>query len=116
MTPPLNPWPALRAFPFTERQSKDHVRTGNRTQQTILGYVAQRLKLTRHLLGISEDEAAAAMLITLRTYRRWERGEPHRDNVMGVLAVCEKYGVSYGWLFAGPEYAPPPRFRLRLLS
>jgi transcriptional regulator with XRE-family HTH domain len=78
--------------------------------------VAARLKLTRHLLNISEAEAAAAMYVSLRTYRRWERAEPHRDNVIGVLAFCEKYGVSYGWLFAGPDYAPPPRFRLRLVS
>ena len=55
------------------------------------------------------------MLITPRTYRKWERGERHRDNVTGVLAFCERYGVSYGWLFAGPDYAPPPRFRLRLV-
>ena len=78
--------------------------------------VAERLKSTRHLLGISEDEAAAAMLVTLKTYRKWERAERHRDNVMGVLAFCEKYGVSYGWLFAGSDYAPPPRFRLRLVG
>ena len=48
--------------------------------------VAERLKSTRHLLGISEDEAAAAMHVTLKTYRKWERAERHRDNVMGVLA------------------------------
>jgi transcriptional regulator with XRE-family HTH domain len=79
--------------------------------------VAERLKLTRHLLGISEDEAAAAMHVSMRTYRKWERAERHRDNVMGVLAFCEKYGVSYGWLFGGDSYpAPRPRFRLRLVS
>jgi transcriptional regulator with XRE-family HTH domain len=78
--------------------------------------VAGRLKQARHLLNISEEEAAAAMWVTLRTYRKWERAERHQSNVFGVIHFAEKYGFSYGWLFAGPEYDPPPRFRLRLVS
>jgi transcriptional regulator with XRE-family HTH domain len=79
--------------------------------------VAERLKLTRHLLNITEAEAAAAMFITVKTYRKWERGEHHRDNVDGVIHFAKKYGFSYGWLFAGDGYCyPPPRFKLRLVS
>jgi transcriptional regulator with XRE-family HTH domain len=78
--------------------------------------VAERLKLIRYLLDVSEEEAAAAMFITPRTYRRWERAEPHRDNLRGIFHYAKKYNFSYGWLFAGPDYAPPPRFRLRLVG
>lgn len=86
-----------------------------KTKQFWIG-VAERLKLARHLLGISEEEAAAAMFITVKTYSKWERGERHRDNVHGVIHFAKKYGFSYSWLFAGPDYAPPPRFRLRLVG
>jgi transcriptional regulator with XRE-family HTH domain len=79
--------------------------------------VAERLKLVRYLLNLSESEAAAAMLVTLKTYRKWERGERHQDNMPGVIHYAEKYNFSYGWLFAGPPYpGEPPRFRLRLVS
>jgi hypothetical protein len=37
----------------------------------------QRLRQTRLALGISEAEAAAACLITLRTYRKREAGLPY---------------------------------------
>jgi transcriptional regulator with XRE-family HTH domain len=79
--------------------------------------VAERLKLVRHLLNISEAEAADAMFITVKTYRKREGGERHRDNHFGIFNFCDKYGVSYGWLFGGDQYpAPPPRFRLRLVG
>jgi transcriptional regulator with XRE-family HTH domain len=79
--------------------------------------VAERLKLVRYLLNLSEKEAAAAMFITVKTYRKWETGERHRDNMHGVIRFAKKYGFSYGWLFAGPGYpGEPPRFRLRLVG
>jgi transcriptional regulator with XRE-family HTH domain len=56
--------------------------------------VGERLKLTRHLLNIAEQEAADAMLVTLRTYCRWERGDLHQDNLVGVLNFCETYGLA----------------------
>ena len=79
--------------------------------------VAERLKRARHLLNISEAEAAAAMFITVKTYRKWERGERHQQNHDGVFNFCNRDKVEYGWLFGGDQYpAPPPRFKLRLVS
>jgi transcriptional regulator with XRE-family HTH domain len=46
--------------------------------------VGRRLKLTRHLLNISEQEAADALLVTLRTYRKWECRELHQQNHYGI--------------------------------
>lgn len=78
--------------------------------------VAERLKLLRHLLGISEQEAAAAMWLTLTTYRKWERGERHQDNHFGAFNFCSQYNIEYLWLFGGPKDGSPPRFKLRLVS
>jgi hypothetical protein len=57
-----------------------------------------------------------ALLITLRTYRKWERGELHQQNHYGIFNFCETYGVAYEWLFGGIKHGDPPRFRLRLVS
>ena len=89
---------------------------GSKEKQMRAG-VAERLKLVRYLLNISEAEAAAGMFITVKTYRKWERGERHRDNMHGVIHYAKKYNFSYGWLIAGPPYpGEPPSFRLRLVS
>ena len=78
--------------------------------------VGERLKLTRHLLNITEQEAADARLVTLRTYRRWERGDLHQDNLYGVFHYCEVHGVDYAWLFGDLKHSEAPQFKLRLLS
>jgi ribosome-binding protein aMBF1 (putative translation factor) len=74
---------------------------------------AQRLQIARKRLGISEPEAAAALRVTLRTYRKWERGQRHRENHLGVANFSQTLGVSIDWLVGGEEWGSPPRFRLR---
>jgi len=71
------------------------------------GY-AERLRRTRELLGISEEEAAAAFQITLRTYRRYELGKPHRDNHSGTFNFVDTYGLDLDWLFRGDAHGSPP--------
>jgi transcriptional regulator with XRE-family HTH domain len=61
----------------------------------------RRLVVTRLALGITEQEAADAFRITLRTYRRWENGGCHRDNHEGILCFIDKYDVSLDWLLGG---------------
>jgi transcriptional regulator with XRE-family HTH domain len=61
----------------------------------------RRLRLTRSALGITEVEAAAACLITLRTYRRREAGLPYRRWHLGLVSFAKKYDVSLNWLLAG---------------
>ena len=76
------------------------------------GY-AERLKRSRELLGISEEEAAAAFGVSLRTYQRYEAGKPHRNNHKGVLNFVRVFSVDVGWLIGGHAHGSPPRFRLR---
>ena len=61
----------------------------------------QRLRLARSVLSITEREAAAAHGVTLRTYRRWERGGPQTNSSRGLTAFCKAYGVSVDWLMLG---------------
>ena len=60
-----------------------------------------RLRVTRLALGISEAEAAAACLITLRTYRRREAGLPYHGWHYGLSSFVHKYDVSWHWMLAG---------------
>jgi transcriptional regulator with XRE-family HTH domain len=49
----------------------------------------------RHQLGISEQEAAAAFGVTVRTYRRYEAGKPALE---GYGDFADAFGVSLNWL------------------
>lgn len=55
--------------------------------------------MARLSLGISEAEAAEAHGVTLRTYRRYERGG--RSRWSGVKGFAAKYDVSADWLLLG---------------
>jgi hypothetical protein len=62
---------------------------------------AHRLRLLRKALQFSEQEAADALCVTLRTYRRYERAQPTRPNHPGIQDFAERFGVSINWLLAG---------------
>jgi transcriptional regulator with XRE-family HTH domain len=58
-----------------------------------------RLRVTRIALEISEQEAAKAFGVTLRTYRKYEAGGHQRGN--GASDFAEAYDVSLDWLCHG---------------
>jgi|SRR6202035_3008316 transcriptional regulator with XRE-family HTH domain len=60
--------------------------------------ISQRFRLTRLALGITEEEAADAYGVTVRTYRKYEDGQPLRNDFLGFV---EKYDVSVDWLIYG---------------
>jgi len=62
--------------------------------------VYRRLPITRLVLDISEEEAAAAANVSLRTYRKWEAGHDRPANT-GILAFAFAYDVSLAWLVNG---------------
>jgi transcriptional regulator with XRE-family HTH domain len=53
------------------------------------------------LREISEEQAAAALCVSVKTYQKWETGQKHRDNHQGVLNLAKTFGVSLSWLIAG---------------
>jgi hypothetical protein len=75
----------------------------------------ERLQYARAQLGISEEEAAYAFDVTVRTYRRYEAGKPSigwRTANGGFADFAYTFDVSLRWL-CGCKDAEAPRFRLR---
>jgi hypothetical protein len=62
--------------------------------------IGRRMQIARHALGITEQGAAAAWDVTLRTYRKWEAGAPQRGT-FNVVCFAKKYDVSLDWLIVG---------------
>jgi transcriptional regulator with XRE-family HTH domain len=60
-----------------------------------------RLRLVRHALGLSEEEAAKAYGRTLKTYQRYEAGAPQRGTHHKLVGFAARYNVSLDWLFEG---------------
>jgi DNA-binding XRE family transcriptional regulator len=59
-----------------------------------------RLRVTRLVLGITEQEAADACGVMLKTYQGYEEGTPQRGyRVPNAFYV--KHGVSLNWLLRG---------------
>lgn len=76
----------------------------NEAKERALAYYrafAHRLRMARLTLDITETEAAAACLITLRTYRNWEAGRPFRGGHFRLVSFANKYDVSLDWLVCG---------------
>jgi transcriptional regulator with XRE-family HTH domain len=61
---------------------------------------AHRLRVLRQTLDISEMDAAVAHGVTVRTYRKWEAGNPQRASDR-FLRFADKYDVSLDWLCHG---------------
>jgi hypothetical protein len=62
--------------------------------------LAHRLRLLRAALQISEQEAADAFGVTLRTYRKYERALSS-TRTKHLLEFADTFDVSVGWLIAG---------------
>jgi DNA-binding transcriptional regulator YiaG len=79
--------------------------------------VGARLRVCRELLGISQQEAAAAFYVSLRTYRRWEKGGVQSGTTCrGLMNFCDTFNVLPEWLLGGPKHGSPPRFKPRLVN
>jgi transcriptional regulator with XRE-family HTH domain len=63
--------------------------------------LGERLRVARKTLGISESEAADAAGVTLRTYRKWEKGGGISNAGSIDYGFCEEFEVSMTWLYSG---------------
>lgn len=68
--------------------------------QTYWRQYGDRLRLARLVLQITEAQAADAAGVTLKTYKKWEAGTPHRQG-KGFFRLAEKYDISLDWLGLG---------------
>lgn len=76
------------------------------------GY-GHRLRIARLTLGVTEGEAAGALGITLRTYRKWEARRWPPVSAGPVLAFAEIYNVSIDWLVCGKGFGLKPHLTVR---
>jgi transcriptional regulator with XRE-family HTH domain len=60
--------------------------------------VGQRLQIARLRLGISEQEAAAAAKVTVKTWRKYEAGGGGHCTIP-IVNFGVYFGVSLDWLF-----------------
>jgi hypothetical protein len=85
--------------------------------------LGERLRFVRTQLNISEEKAAYAFGVTVRTYRRYEAAKPgswtrgpifYCTGNAGLSDFADTFDVSLNWLCGckGAE-AEAPRFRLR---
>jgi transcriptional regulator with XRE-family HTH domain len=74
------------------------------SRDPIVDYVAigRRLRIARAALNLSEEEAAEACEVTLRTYRRWESGSPIATHCeYQLINFAAGHDISLDWLLAG---------------
>jgi hypothetical protein len=90
---------AIIKFPHKPKKEKKPRKVRERRLDWYRDF-GERLRATRLVLGITEAEAAAAFLITLRTYRRREAGLMFNDPY-GLLSFATKYDICVDWLAAG---------------
>ena len=57
----------------------------------------ERLRLARKSKGITQEEAAKQLGISLRTYRRYETGEAE-PGIIIVVAIADLYEISIDYL------------------
>jgi transcriptional regulator with XRE-family HTH domain len=62
--------------------------------------ISQRLRLIRKTLGLSEQEAADATRVTIKTYRKWEAGAPTK-RFGPIECLCREFEVSIEWMISG---------------
>ena len=68
---------------------------------TEIDYKAIGLRLTtiRQRLGLDVREAAKVAGVTMRSWRKWERGRPSRTG--SILKICRAFDCSIDWLVTG---------------
>jgi DNA-binding transcriptional regulator YiaG len=55
----------------------------------------KRLSAVRLALKLSEQEAAQAMRITVKTYRKWEAGRRMHGGTAHIISFCKEGGFGH---------------------
>lgn len=76
-----------------------------RMEKQALSGVGRRLKVARVGCGLTQEEAAEALLAQRQTVSAWERGE-YAPTAAQLHAICQCYGVSADFLLFGLETIP----------
>lgn len=77
--------------------------------------IAQRLRLTREALGLTQSALCKMTGIAANTYNQWEhaRGRPELDK---ALILCEVLSLTLDWIYRGDPFGLPARLFNNLFS
>jgi transcriptional regulator with XRE-family HTH domain len=70
--------------------------------------ISERLKTARRLAGLTQEDAARALDVTLKTYARWERGET-KGFLRQLSRIAEVFGVTSDQLLGTDDDSGPDR-------
>ncbi len=69
--------------------------------------IAERLKITRSALGLTQKGIATPLSVTREAYTQWETGAREPSWQMAV-ELCEAYDLSLDWIYRGDMTRLPP--------
>jgi transcriptional regulator with XRE-family HTH domain len=75
------------------------------SQRLVAAKVAERIRLARSLAGMTQEDVARALDVTVRTYARWERAET--QGFLGDLKRIAKVLGTTPEELRGPEEVSP---------
>ena len=62
--------------------------------------IGRRLALTRHMLGLQQNEFCDRAKIAANTYNQYEKGRK-RPSISNAIKLCEAYHLTLDWIFLG---------------
>jgi DNA-binding XRE family transcriptional regulator len=62
--------------------------------------IGARLKLTREVLGMQQNEFCARADIATNTYNQYEMGKK-RPSIENAIALCDAYDLTLDWIYRG---------------
>lgn len=67
---------------------------------TSLDAIGERLALTRHVIGLQQNEFCERAHIATNTYNQYESGK-RRPSVENAIQLCDTYGLTLDWIYRG---------------
>jgi transcriptional regulator with XRE-family HTH domain len=71
-----------------------------------------RIRTARIASGLSVQEAADAIGVSVRRFMRFESGQPFRGGHFALSIFARRFGVDRDWLLGGSGPRPRPRLTL----
>lgn len=63
--------------------------------------LSTRIRTARHQAGLTREQMAPMLGVTLRTLARWESGETQRVTVRSVARIAQVTGKNLSWFTDG---------------